>query len=80
MTSVTIDFKKELHYGEVIQAETVFSNISSISFDIIYHLFVFANEQEKRSVALAKTTMTCLDYKKKKVVAIPEAAKKVMMQ
>jgi YbgC/YbaW family acyl-CoA thioester hydrolase len=80
MTSVTIDFKKELHYGEVIQAETVFSNISSISFDIIYHLFVFANEQEKRSVALAKTTMTCFDYKKKKVVAIPEAARMVMMQ
>jgi acyl-CoA thioester hydrolase len=80
MTSVTIDFKKEIYYGEVIQAEAAFSNISSIGFDIIYHLFVMANDQQKRTVAIAKTTMTCYDYKRKKVVAIPEDAKKAMMK
>src|SRR4030095_10290718 len=76
MTNATIDFKRELHYGEIIGAETALSNISNIGFDVIYHLYVACGENQKKSVAIAKTTMTCFDYKRKKVVAIPQEVKK----
>ncbi len=78
MTDVTIEFKKELFYGDVIEAEAAFSDISNIGFDIIYHLFTRKNESQKTTVAIARSGMVCYDYEKKKVVAIPkEALKKV---
>jgi acyl-CoA thioester hydrolase len=79
MTDVTIEFKSELFYGDIVLASVTAGEISKIGFDIFYKL-----EKEtsgnKLTVANAKTAMICYDYEKKKIVAVPEeAGKKLAM-
>lgn len=72
MADAAIEFKKEMHYGDLIMASVAFFETSKIGFDIVYKL-----EKEspvgKITTALAKTGMICFDYNAKKVVAVPEA-------
>jgi acyl-CoA thioesterase FadM len=74
MADVAIEFKKELFYGEAVQASVTAGDISKLSFDLYYKL-----EKEVEgawlTVATAKTGMVCFDYGKKKVTALPEEAK-----
>lgn len=75
MADVGIQFKSELFYGDVVMASVTVANLSKVSFDVFYKL-----EKEiagkKVLVAAAKTSMVCYDYKNKKIVAIPEEARK----
>ena len=73
MSDVSIEFKKELFYGDEVIASVVAADFSRIGFDIYYKL-------EKNGpdgmilVALAKTGMICYDYARKKIAAVPEEA------
>ncbi|MEI9910207.1 MAG: thioesterase family protein [Bacteroidota bacterium] len=75
MADVGIEFKSELFYGDIVMASVTVANLSKVSFDVFYKL-----EKEisgkKTLVAAAKTGMVCYDYKNKKIVAIPEEARK----
>lgn len=75
MSDVAIEFKNELFYGDLIFASVAVAEISKVSFEIYYKL-----EKEiagkKIIVATAKTGMVCYDYEKKKVIAIPDEARK----
>jgi acyl-CoA thioester hydrolase len=75
MADVGIQFKSELFYGDVVMASVTVANLNKVSFDVFYKL-----EKEisgkKTLVAAAKTGMVCYDYKNKKIVAIPEEARK----
>lgn len=77
MADVAIKFKQELFYGETILANVTVGKISKISFDLIYKLETDRKSEptNKSLVAIAKTEMVCFDYKKKKIVSIPEAAR-----
>ena len=77
MSDVTIEFKNELFYGDVIIASVVTGEISRIGFDLLYKLETMrpANSERKVLVAAAKTGMICYDYKKKKIVSVPTEAR-----
>ena len=74
MADVTIEFKKELFYGDTVIASVQPSNLSRIGFDLIYKLEK-ETEGKKVIVAIARTGMICYDYEKKKIVLVPDAAR-----
>jgi acyl-CoA thioesterase FadM len=74
MSDVSIEFKAEAFYGDIIKAEVDVTEISKVAFDIVYKLSKTQDQQDK-IIALAKTGMVCYNYKLKKVVAIPEEVK-----
>ena len=75
MSDVAIEFKNELFYGDTIIASVAVSEFTSVSFEIFYR-FEKTQSDKKVLVAIAKTSMACYDYAKKKIVAIPEEARK----
>lgn len=76
MGNVMINYRKELFYGDVVQAFVSAINISRASFDVVYLL----KKSDSVVVAEAQTGMVCFDYVRKKVVSIPEAVKNVLSQ
>jgi YbgC/YbaW family acyl-CoA thioester hydrolase len=74
MGDVSIAFKNELFYGDVVQISVAVTEMSKVTFDLVYKL-------EKESggktilVAQAKTGMVCYNYQLKKVAALPEEVK-----
>jgi acyl-CoA thioester hydrolase len=77
MSDVSIEFKNELFYGDVVIASVIAGEISRIGFELLYKLETVrpANSSMKVLVAIAKTGMICYDYDKKKIVSIPEEAR-----
>ncbi len=74
MADVGIEYKAELHYGDVVHASVAAGDLSRIGFDLFYKL-----EKEENGktvlVAAAKTGMVCFDYEKKKVTMLPAEAR-----
>ncbi len=77
MTDAAIEFKKEVFYGDVVEAGVAAGNFSSIGFDLYYKLSVAKNGNSV-PVVIAKTGMVCYDYSKKKITAMPDAVKNVL--
>lgn len=77
MSDVAIEFKNELFYGNVIIASVVAGEISRIGFDLLYKLETRrpSNGDSQVLIAAAKTGMICYDYKKKKIVSVPNEAR-----
>ena len=85
MSDVAIEFKNEIFYGERIIASVTAGEISKFAFEVYYKLekepFRHPDsyrEQDARKILVvtAKTGMICYDYQNKKIVAIPEEARK----
>ena len=74
MADVTIEFKKELFYGDTVIASVGASDLSRIGFDIIYKLEK-ESAGKKIIVAIARSGMICYDYEKKKIVSVPDEAR-----
>ena len=68
MRNVTIEFKKELFYGDSVVIYVIASNFGRVGFDVFYKMVKGENELQ---VAIAKTGMICYDYKMKKNVSVP---------
>lgn len=78
MADVSIEFKNELFYGDIVSTSVAVSEISKIGFDLIYKLEI-ENNNVNKIIAVAKTAMICFDYANKKIVAISEeACKKIV--
>lgn len=77
MADAGIEFKKELFYGDTVNVSVTAGNFSKVGFDLFYQLEKDVDGQAQ-TVALAKTGMTCYDYSKKKVTAVPDEAKAAM--
>ena len=77
MADVAIEFKKELFYGDTVNASVTAGDFTKVGFDLFYKLEKDL-DGEAQAVALAKTGMICYDYDKKKVVAVPVEAKQVL--
>jgi acyl-CoA thioesterase FadM len=73
MSEVTIEFKKELFYGDVITAFATISNWSRIGFEVYYKLVKKTSDAEI-IVAVARTAMLCYDYNKRKIQSVPAEA------
>lgn len=85
MADAGIEFKNELYYGDIVTISISCQNLSKVSFDLYYRLEKIIpldhgkdaqqNLNEKKIlIAAAKTGMVCYDYKRKKIVAIPNEA------
>jgi acyl-CoA thioester hydrolase len=79
MADAAIEFRNELFYGDVVIVDIACAELSKVSFDIYYKLEKKTDPiQDKKRilVATAKTAMVCYDYAQKKIVAIPEEARR----
>jgi len=68
MKDVTIEFKKELFYGDNVDVYVTTTNFSRVAFDMFYKMI---KSEDKIEVAIARTGMICYDYKMKKIVSVP---------
>ena len=78
MSEVVIEFKNELFYGDEIRASVTAGECSKIGFEIFYKL----EKQVKGKivmVVIAKTSMVCYDYERKKIAHLPESVKSRMI-
>jgi acyl-CoA thioester hydrolase len=81
MADAGIEFKNQLYYEDVVLVSIVCTDYSKVSFDLYYKLEkVVRNDSNSKKilVAAAKTAMVCFDYTNKKIVAIPEEARRKM--
>ena len=78
MSDVVIEFKNESFYGDTIKTFTRAVDFSSAGFDIYYKLTTEADNKTK-TIAIAKTGMVCFDYSSRKVVKLPDEAKKLLL-
>ena len=77
MADVVIEFKSELFYGDVVKASVKAGEFSKIGFELLYKLEK-GTEHNWKIAATAKTGMVCFDYEKKKIVAVPWEARKLL--
>jgi YbgC/YbaW family acyl-CoA thioester hydrolase len=66
MRDVTIEFKKEAFYGDVLSVQVAAVDVEKASYDIVYRL-----QRNQDTIAVAKTGMVSFDYAKKRIVALP---------
>lgn len=71
MADVTIEFRSELFYGDVLRASVAPAEFSRVGFDLYYKLEKQAGERWI-AVSNARTGMVCYDYKAKKIAAVPK--------
>jgi len=71
MADVTIEFKREIFYGDTIRASVAAGDFSRIGFGIYYKLEK-KEEDQWLPLVLSRTGMICYDYAAKKVAALPE--------
>ena len=76
MSDVAIVFKNELFYGDAVDIAVAVTEMTRISFDMVYLLEKRVDDKVE-TVAQAKTQMVCYDYERKKISAVPEEGKKV---
>lgn len=75
---LAVEFKSEGFYGDLLEITISAGEITSVSFELYYQLSAKRNENTIVLV-LAKTGMVCYDYNTKKVKAIPEKFKQLLL-
>ena len=68
MRDVTIEFKKELFYGDSLRVYVTVTNFTRVGFDVFYKM---VKNEDEIQVAIAKTGMVCYDYNMKKIASVP---------
>ena len=77
MADASIEFKKEMVYGDIVKISVGVTNFDRIGFDIFYLLEVIKDDVSI-TAGKAKTGMLCFDYaNKKKATLPPEAIEKL---
>ena len=79
MADAGIEFKNELFYGDIVKISVGCAIYSKVSFELFYKLEKApASDTSTRNilVAAAKTTMACYDYTNKKIIPVPEEARR----
>ena len=78
MSDLAVEFKNESFYGDVVEVKIGAGEISRVGFELYYQLSA-KRDTGNFLLANAKTGMICYDYAAKKVVAIPEALKNILI-
>ena len=71
IADASIEFKRELNYGDIIKISVAAADFDKLGFDLFYKLEV-VHEEEIILAGKAKTGMLCYDYAQKKKVTVPE--------
>jgi acyl-CoA thioester hydrolase len=78
MSDLAIEYISESFYGDDLQINISPGEISRVSFELYYTVQVTRNEK-LIFIAKAKTGMVCYDYTAKKVAAVPEKLKGLLV-
>jgi acyl-CoA thioester hydrolase len=71
MADLSVEYKAESFYGDILNIAISIGEITKISFEIFYEVTTTRNDK-KILIANAKTGMVCFDYEARKVISIPE--------
>jgi acyl-CoA thioester hydrolase len=71
MADVMIAYKGEAFYGDNLVVDIYLSELSSKSFDLLYHI----RTDNSKAVADAKTGMACYDYNIRKIAVLTDELK-----
>ena len=74
MADAALQFKSELHYGDIVSIEVAAFGFSKMGFDLVYRL---SKQQSAKTivVGIAKTAMVVFDYNARKPSLLTEAMK-----
>ena len=78
MADVTIEFRNEIFYGDILKASICASEVSRVGFDLYYKMEKQAPPASPEAppkwlpVTNARTGMVCYDYKLKKIAGVPK--------
>lgn len=78
MSELLVEFKNESFYNDILDVKIFSGEISRVSFEFFYEISVKRND-ETIIIANAKTGMVCYNYKIKKVEAVPEKLKLILV-
>ena len=78
MNGLSVEFKSESFYGDIVEVKIAADEISAVSFYLYYQLSAKRNN-EIILLANAKTGILCYDYPTKKVVPIPGQLRKMLV-
>lgn len=79
MADAALEYKAELFHTDKLRIYVTAVEPSSSGFELVYKLEKMAGEKTI-VVAYAKTGMVCFDYRSRKVVRLPEAARVKLFQ
>lgn len=78
MSELLVEFKNEAHYNDLLEIKIFSGEILRASFEFFYEISTKKNNQEI-IIARAKTGMVCYNKTFKKVEAVPEKLKTILM-
>jgi acyl-CoA thioesterase FadM len=78
MSELLVEYKNESFYKDVHEVTIYCGEISKVAFELFYKISTKRNAQ-LIVIALAKTGMVCYDYQIKKVMAVPEKLKIILI-
>jgi YbgC/YbaW family acyl-CoA thioester hydrolase len=70
MTDASIEFKKELNYGDEVKISVAAADFDKYGFDIFYKIEIISNDKFILA-GKVKTGMLCYDYQNKKITEVP---------
>ncbi len=73
MVDAGIEYKRELHYGDIVKISVAATGFDKLGFDLQYILEIIKDDQFILA-GKAKTGMLCYDYNLKKKVPVPTEA------
>ncbi len=76
MSDLGIEYRNESFYGDQLTITIAIGDISSVSFELYYHV----TNQHNKEIAKAKTGMVCYDYERKKVAPVPSKFLAIIQQ
>ncbi len=79
MGGLAIEFKSEAFYGDVLKIEISCGEITRVSFELFYTISTKRNDNIIL-IANAKTDMVCFDYGNKKVTAVPDIFRNILLK
>jgi acyl-CoA thioester hydrolase len=78
LADLAVEFKSEAFYGDTIEIIISVGEVSKVSFELFYQLSV-NRKNTIIIVAFAKTGMVCYNYTIKKVMALPDKLKEILL-
>jgi len=79
MGDLAVEYTNESFYGDLLEISIAAAEITRVSFELYYLIETYRNDK-KLVIARAKTGMICYDYAAKKVSAVPEKFKALLVK
>ena len=78
MNELLVEFKNEAFYKNILVVKLFTGEIFKVGFELFYSLSTI-RDQTTLLIANAKTGMVCFKYNEKKLMAVPEELKKILI-